>query len=312
MKRLLIVLIFILTSVISTWYAPTPSAEEIVLDSLPMIHVGDKWQLSLTVDNYRVGDTIAVSLLNGLKTFNKTLILGPGGVAVWQIDEGQIIQAGESLIIVQYGTKIIEKSLTVLTNKPTSGILFTSANSVPAYGEGTATIMFLAEDEWGNIPDISQPLYLEVHYPDGNPPTKELLTYQDGLGRFKLWSKGQAGRIRLSVDQGFVQTNLELIQTAGATHSIDLDIVPKCVLNDGRDLVTLSAVVYDQNRYAVADGTIVTFLWSGGYGYGQTIDGVATLRLPAPETLGQIVYQASVGSILSNNTSVLIEEYNCS
>jgi len=311
MKRLLIVAIFILTSVMSNWNTPVPNFEDIVLESKAMIHAGDEWELSVTVDNYRVGDTIAVTLLNGLKAFHKTLVLGTGGVAVWAVEEGEIIQAGESLIIVQYGDEIVEKSLIVLANEPIDGVLFTTANSIAAYGEGSATIMFLTEDEWGNFPTISEPFELSINYPDGNAPTEETLTYRDGLGRFELLSRGQAGRVRLSVDQEHLQSNLELMQTAGDAQSITLDILPTCVLNDGRDLFTLTANIIDQNNYPVTNGTLVKFVWEDGLAYARTIDGTATLRLPAPQGLGFSIYNAVVGNTRSNNATIEVTGDSC-
>jgi len=315
MKRLLLLFAFMLAAIFGILYVLSGSesdSEGIILESKETIYAGDEWLLSLTIDDASAGDTVDVTLLNGLQTFNESLVLGTGGVAVWKIPEGQIIQAGESLIIVQFNDKVVKRSLTIQAGKPTEGVLFTSVNALPAYGEGSATVMFLAQDEWGNIPSVSRPLYLNIRYPDGSPPQKEVLTYHDGIGRFYLNSQGQSGRIRLAVDQGLISTDLELTQTAGAPNRINLAITPDCVLNDGRDVITLKADVSDQNQYPVANGTFVTFLWSGGLGYGRTNDGTATLTIPAPNEIGYRLYRASTGSVLSKSVSIQVTGDSCS
>lgn len=313
MKRVLPFIIIAVTSMLSFWYAVSdsdPQPDWVTLEGEAVIHAGDAWELSLAMEDAGVGDTVNVTLLNGLEVIEEKLTLGTGGVAIWRIPENQIIQAGESLIIVQFGDKIVKQSLTVKAGKPVDGVLFTTTHNLPAYGEGSATILFLSEDKWGNMPTVSQAFKLDIRFPD-KTPIKEILTYQNGLGRFYLQSSGDPGRVRLSVEQEPVYTNIELMQTAGEPQFITFSITPDCVLNDGRDLITFKAFVTDQTQNPVIDGTLVKFLWSGGLAYGRTIDGIATLRLPAPEQIGQAFYQAISANVRSRAISIQVTGDTC-
>jgi hypothetical protein len=249
-------------------------ASPITLDGDTKITAGEPWQLRVTVNAGAAGENVQALLFNGFRTFQTQLTLGTGGVAVWQIQQGQITQAGTSLVVVQYGDDRVQQALRVFPEAPTAVDMVTTANAIPAYGDGTATILLLPRDTFGNAPLDSRRFLLDVQYPDGTT-TNEPFTYNNGLGRYTLNSQGMQGRVRLSLDDDALTAALELMQIPSVPAVVALSITPDCVLDDGRDVITLSAVVTDAHRAPVSDGTLVVFDWDEGMGYGHTLDGRA-------------------------------------
>ncbi|QPC84960.1 hypothetical protein G4Y79_11495 [Phototrophicus methaneseepsis] len=267
---------------------------KITLEGPITLTAGEAWALNITIDNGSVGDTLEASIINGLQVLHETLTLGTGSIALWHIPEGTITQAGESLLIITYGNDTVEQNLAVLPAEPAQVDLFSTMNSLPSYGEGETTVMILPRDLWGNAPPNDSHFSLHVQYPTGESLMYPF-EYREGLGYLQLVSQGGPGRLRLSIAQDQLAASLELVQTSGVPSKVELELVPDCVLNDGRDMVTLEATILDSNAYNVVDGTLVTFTWDDGQGYGRTIDGTAMLRLPAPLQTGHFVYGASSG-----------------
>ena len=284
--------------------------EGIRLEADEAILVGAPWKLLITIDDALVGDELEVILLNGLLRFDDTLELGTGGVASWDIPRNQIMQTGTSLAIVRYGGEEITKELRVLPDIPKEVDLYTTANAMVAYGRGEATLMILPRDPWGNAPlDFAQ-LQAIATFANG---TEQVIPfeYQGGLGWYDLISVGDPGRIRIELDQGRLEAYLEVMQTPDESHSIILTISPDCVINDGRDIVTLTTEVKDDFGHPVADGTIVTFEWDGGLGYGQTNEGRASLRLPTPVEIGTLTFQVASRNARSSTETLTIAEGTC-
>lgn len=274
------------------------------------ISAGDAWVVNITIPNGQPAQEITVVLVNGLQSLKTTLVLGTGGVASWLIPQGKITQAGESVLVVYHGGDEYRQSLQVMPRSPTTLDLFTTANTLPSYGKGVAQIMVLPRDQWGNAADNSESFRLNTIYPDGNRMSKTFV-YNNGLGWLTLRSSGNPGRVRLSVEQGLASAALEMLQTPAEPQTISLRVTPDCVLNDGRDRITLSATVTDSHDNAVADGTLVHFYWQALHGYARTIDGQASLRLPAPLKTGWFIYYARSGQARSNAVFLKVDGDTC-
>jgi len=283
--------------------------EPIRLRARMAIHAGDAWELTIAVADGEAGDQISVALLNGVQVLADRLTLGSGGAAVWRLPPGQITQAGDSLVIVRSGEDEVRRRLRVDPLQPATVDFFTTTNTLLAYGQDSATIMILPRDIWGNAPASSR-FSLTVRYPDGTRLLPRF-SYAGGIGWTEVTSQGGPGLVRLATEQGALSAALELQQTPATPHQIDLMVEPGCVLNDGRSVIALRADVRDAYGYAVADGTLITFNWAAGFGYGRTVDGQAVLRIPAPAEVGQTLYQARVGRVQSVLTAVEVSRGRC-
>lgn len=262
------------------------------------LYAGETWTLTVFVIDAEAGETVQALLINGLQMLRANLTLGDGGVALWRIPAGQLVQAGQSLLILRYDEHETRYPLRVLPTDSVSADLFATLNQLMAYGEGETIIIALPRDEWGNATAGDQQFWLNSYYPGGHRDTQEF-TYAGGLGWLTLQSRGGPGRLRLTLEPGRVVTNLELHQSPGRPHDITLLLAPGCVLNDGRDTVLVAAIVLDAHGNTVADGTLVTFTWRNGQGVGRTLDGRASLRLPAPTRTGWVMYRAAAGEVIS-------------
>jgi hypothetical protein len=307
--RRLSILVFVTGCIIGAAFL-LQGAPRVRLTSLNTIHAGDAWEVTVSVSDSAAGEQVQVMLLNGLRTFEETLTLGAGGVAVWRIPSGQITQAGDSILIVRYNGEQLRRILHVMAEPPAIADLFTTANSLFAYGDSSATIMLLPRDRWGNAPHGTEEFSLDIRYPDGTRIDRTF-TYRGGLGHLSLRSQGGPGRVRLALDHDRLDQSLELHQSPGPPHRIALTLEPTCVLNDGRDLLSLSATVHDSGGHFVADGTLVTFIWLDGIGRAQTINGVARLRLPAPDHTSLRSYRAIAGDAEAAPVFLRVNEEGC-
>ncbi|MEZ4667034.1 MAG: Ig-like domain-containing protein [Anaerolineae bacterium] len=282
------------------------------IDGAHIITAGDAWSVNIRIPNGTAGEQVVGVLQNGFKTIIAHLTLGTGGVANWQIPLGEITQSGETALIIYYGKEEYRQSLQVQPGVPTVVELFTSANSMPAYGEGSATIMVLPRDNWGNAADNTSEFQLDSLYPGGQH-NSNTFTYKGGLGWMTLHSQGNPGRVRAALEYGSLSASLELTQTPGEPQFASLRLSPDCVFNDGRDRISLVATITDSHGNPVTDGTLVTFSWRHGHGSASTVDGQATLRLPAPTShTGQFSYRATSGETHSNTVFLKITEETCS
>jgi len=304
-----------ITAVFIGWCIGTvfalPTGQQPTIDALPAIDAGDPLTITVMVPDGNAGETLPVTVFNGVQQITTTLTLGSGGVAIWYIPEDTLIQAGESLIHITYDHQVFSHPLEVLPTSPDAVDLFTTANTLSAYGDGSATIMMLPRDQWGNATDAALDYDLSIRYPDGTAQ-ESTFTYQHGLGWLTLHSVGDPGRVRLSLESSSLTASLELMQTASVPYTIELRLSPDCVLNDGRDRVTLVAVLRDREGSPVSDGTLVTIDWGeAGSGYGRSINGRVELSLPAPTHTGIIRYQARSGNAVSNVVFLRVTEEGC-
>lgn len=149
------------------------------------IRAGDALQITVQIEDASAGDTATITIANGLNFIDETLVLGTGGIAVWDIEAEVITQAGTSYIITTYGDWVDRIPLKVLPLKSGHIDLFSSANNIVSYGEDSTTIMMLPEDKWGNIPSSADQFDVRVIYPD----TNRIMGKFDligGIGLYKL------------------------------------------------------------------------------------------------------------------------------
>jgi hypothetical protein len=139
-----------------------------------------------------------------------------------------------------------------------------------------------------------------------------MLEYRTGIGWVSIQSHDSPGRVRVTLHASTAQAYLELMQQPTNAAAVNLTITPACILSDERDRVTLTADVMDEYGSPVVDGTLVTFSWEGGHGYGQTIDGRATLRLPAPPQPGRYLYTATSDAAHSSAIPLQVTATQCS
>ncbi len=282
----------------------------VLIDAESSIYAGDAWELSLVIEGAEAGTQAQVSLVNGLLVIEEMLTLGTGGVALWEIDAGKLTQAGDTLVLIRHEGEEYRHLLHVLPGSPSDVDLFSTANALPAYGEGMATIMVLLRDEWGNAPQEVLRFPLAVRFPRA-AQTVYTLQYSDGIAWFPLVTRGIPGRVRLMIDHNDMSAALELMQMPGSPDTITLTVSPDCVLDDGRDVIELTAHVSDSHDHAVADGTLVIFSWDDGFGYGRTIDGQADLRLPSQQHTGRYRFRAAVGDATSTAAYLRVTEEGC-
>lgn len=274
------------------------------------IRAGDSLSVTVRVDNAEASDTIDMTLANGLHLIDETLTLGTGGIAVWQIPEAVITQAGTSVLVARYDNAVQRKQLTVLPLTTHEIDVFADANNIVAYGEESTTIMILPEDRWGNTPSQRNQFVVDVIYPDTSRD-KGKFDLLSGLGLYTLTSQSDPGRVRIEASTQDVTEQLELMQIPSQADEIELTIHPDCLLDDGRDLVTLSISVQDEQSQAVTNGTLITILWDDGKGFARTLDGVATLRLPAFQDVGDYLFRAQVGNVRSAKATLRVVEESC-
>lgn len=274
------------------------------------INAGEAWELSIVVTNGMVGDPVQVILLNGLQVLDETLALGTGGMALWRVPAGQITQAGESIVIVIHGNEERRQSLIVRAGEVVDGDFFSTANTLIGYGKSKITLLLLPRDEWGNAANEPSRFLVDIRYPNGKQIQGGFI-YHGGIGRYTLTSYGEPGRVRLTLTKPAFPSTLELMQTADEANSIDLHLSPSCIYRDGRDLVSLIAIVHDAHGNPVVNGTLVIFIWEDGQGYGLTVDGQATLRIPSPPETGEFIYQASVADTQSSLRSLRVVQGDC-
>ena len=289
---------------------PDQPGVRLVLEGRTAIIAGQPWALTVRMTGAQAGDTVYLALFNGLQTLEKDVRLTRNGLAVWHIPAGRLTEAGTSLIIARAGTVESQRTLEVISGAAVEADLFSTANTFAAYGEAGATVLLLPRDAWGNPASDTGDLAVEVRFPDSQQATYPFM-YTEGLGWARLRSMGGPGRVRLSLVDASVSGTLELLQTPGEPAQVDLSLDPLCVWDDGRDMVTLTAAVHDAHDHPVADGTLVTFSWQNGFGYGLTLDGVALLRIPGPSAAGRYHYTAKSGVVVSNQAILQVSAGGC-
>lgn len=290
--------------------AASQTTAGIVVRMPAIIRAGDGVTITVKIAPLTDGRVDAV-LLNGAQRLDQAIPLNARGVGIWRIDEGVLIQSGMSVLVLDYQGMTHRHSFEVEPHQPHHLELLTSARTIPAHTQGLAMLMVIASDQWGNMAQSNRDFPVMVRYPSG---ARQIFSMPivNGLGWRWLASSGLPGRIRISAGGNGQSANLELFQVAGPPATINLTLSPDCVLSDGRDLFQLSALVTDKYGEVVVDGTLVTFYWEGGQGYGAVADGVAILRLPAPADAGDYTYWAKSGEATTSPIILTIREDRCS
>jgi len=307
--KLISLLVIAIACVIGFIFASAKS-DSIHITMRSFIRAGDAVQITMQVDNAVAGDTIAVTLANGLNVIDATLMLGTGGVAIWKIPEDIVTNAGISMLIVQYQDFFVRQQLRVLPTTTQRIDILSTSNNIIAYGEESTTIMILPEDGWGNVPSDADLYNIHMTYPDTQRVTDKIERFQ-GIGLYQLVSRGLPGRVRIEATMRDVEAQFELMQIPSVADNLRLTMSSLCVLNDGRDIITLNTHVSDQYDQAVTDGTLVTIYWDDGLGYARTIDGMATLRLPAFSEAGEYKFWAQVNDVTSPSIILRVVEESC-
>lgn len=290
--------VFVLLVLALGWLSSTLSGDDnivVTLDAEWIIDAGEAWEVLLRVEGVAVGEAISVMLVNGLNVIDAELTLGTGGVALWRVPRATITHAGASVFSAHIDGHSVQRQLSVRPHPPESVDLFATRNSITAYGREQATFMLLPRDTYGNPPSDDAPFALDLRYPDGTS-SRERFAYAGGLGHLTLSSQGTPGRLRLRLAHAELDAALEIMQTPAEPHAIRLNVEPRCALSDGRDRFTLRGYVTDAYGQAVADGTLVRFIWHDGLAYGRSINGQASVRLPVPTSPGWKHYQARAGT----------------
>ncbi len=284
--------------------------EPIQVTMRSFIRAGDALSIRVQVNEAVAGDTVDMTLATGLNFIDDVLVLGTGGVAVWNIESDVITQAGTSLLIVQYNDWVVRQSLRVLPLQIDQIDVFSNANNIVSYGEDSTTVIILPADRWGNIPSDTDQFDVQIIYPDTSRVAGDFRRI-GGVSIYELVSKGSPGRIRITAKSNDVTSHLELMQIPATADKIDLSISPTCVLNDGRDIVTISMDVKDRYNEPVIDGTLLTVRWDDGMGFARTIDGFATIRLPAFDIKGEYQFTAQVRDLVSSDVTLRVVEESC-
>jgi hypothetical protein len=308
-QKLMILVAFGLACVMGFAFA-SADEEPIQVTTRSFIRAGDALSIRVQVNEAVAGDTVDITLANGLNFIDDVLILGTGGVAVWNIESKVITQAGTSLLIVQYNDWVVRQSLRVLPLHTDHINVFANVNNIVAYGEDSTTIIILPEDRWGNTSRNADKFDVQIIYPDTSRVTDDFRRL-GGIGLYELVSKGSPGRVRITAESDDVTSLLELMQIPATADKIDLSISPTCVLSDGRDIMTILMDVTDRYNEAVTDGTLLTVRWDDGMGFARTIDGFATIHLPALDIVGEYQFTAQVRDVVSSDATLRVVEESC-
>lgn len=294
--------LLLLTSLLLTLSVGQAEEEiRINLDAPTEISAGDEWSLIVTVEGLSTGEPVQTTMINGLAIHTSELQLGTGGVALWRFEAGILTQAGISQVIVTAGTTSASFELTIQTSQASQLVAFTTSNSLIAYGESDTTLLSLLSDAYGNPLDNAT-LRLQKTSPSGERRSGFVRTHH-GLASQTIHSLGHPGILRLLLSYGTdIETPLTIVQLAAPAHTIDLRLSSNCLIADGLDDLILTATLRDQAGYPVTNGQVLYFQWGTGGATSITLDGVSSLRLPAPRQVGIFTFSASSGSLITEQT----------
>ena len=289
------VLILLLVGVLSTrLIAAQDTPTVITLDAPWTITAGDEWSLTVIIDGAAAGTKADTTLITGLRRYDAELTLGSGGIARW--DVGAVVSAGAGVVIVRFGDQQVRHALIVQPAPAETLQALTTANNLPAYGEGQGIVIALVEDAWGNLIEHWLRATITADYPAADSESYPL-RYASGLFWTWLPSGGEPGRVLLTMNVDAATDMFELRQVPGEAQYILLHTSMRCLeQTDGRDVLTLTARVTDSHREPVIDGTLVTFAWEDGRGSASVVNGQATLEIPARAG----TYQALTGNVVSS------------
>jgi hypothetical protein len=305
------------TSTPTATAAPTTN---IALDTPTSIVAGQAWTLQVNVSGANPGDTVTATLLDGLKRQDAALVLGSGGIAVWRIPSNVLTVSGTAIVFVHSKNTQLTRTFQITPAEIGTVEALSTANKIVAYGLGRNMIIGLAYDLFGNAVDDRAALRLSARYADGRQMSSAL-QLSNGLAWSWLSSAGVPGRVVTTLALGtFSQNSLmmnpitaeqEFVETPDIAATIDLQVQPTCVPPDGRTLLTLSAYVKDTHNQPVSDGTRTLITWAGGSGAAPTINGIASLRIPAPAAVGSYSYQAVSGNVTPASVLLRVTDQGC-
>ncbi|MEO0564712.1 MAG: hypothetical protein AAF125_21585, partial [Chloroflexota bacterium] len=273
----------------------TPIPADLEGDALPPppilsypdeVEAGEVWGVSATgLDDC---EQVTFTLLSGLAAFTETVEVDAEGRAGWALPSETLTQAGDARLSLECGRQIVTSVLTIAPGPLANVDLFAVANTVTAYGQGETEVLALLTDAYGNPVHNVDRLRGRVVYPDGS---ENLLafTVENGLARADFTSAGLPGRARVTLGNGLVVDATEIRQAAGPPANVILR-APDCVLADGRDLFVVEVGVRDAGDAPIADGTALRLTWESGESVAVTKGGAASVRVPAPNEIGQLTF----------------------
>ncbi|MEL6525913.1 MAG: hypothetical protein AAFQ07_09405 [Chloroflexota bacterium] len=277
-----------------------------VLSGEEEITAGEAWSLTVQSEGLEVGETVMVTMVHGVTIYSEELVLGSGGVALWDFPENVLTQAGRTQVLIDSGTATGSFSLTINPDDPDTIQAFTTSNSLRAYGEMSTALLSLVSDAHGNPVDDAS-LVIRSTSPQGETDVGFGRT-RDGLAVNTITSMGNPGILRLQVAHGReVVTPLTIVQLAGDGDAIDLDLSAPCLLADGLDNLTMTARVVDSADFPVTDGQVVFFRWGSGGATGITVDGMASVTIPAPRVVGDYEYSVTSGMLTASETITITD-----
>lgn len=255
-------------------YSLAQDVVTLVLTGEEEITAGDAWSLTVQSEGLEAGETVTVTMVHGVTIYSEELVLGSGGVALWDFPEDVLTQAGSTQVLIDSGTATGSFSLTINPDDPETIQAFTTSNSLRAYGETSTALLSLVSDAYGNPVDNAA-LVIRSTSPQGETDVGFGST-QNGLAVNTVTSIGNPGILRLQVAHGSeVVTPLTIVQLAGDADAIALDLSSQCLLSDGLDNLTMTARVVDSAGFPVTDGQVVFFRWGSGGATAITVDGMA-------------------------------------
>ncbi|MBN8637690.1 MAG: hypothetical protein J0M07_20390 [Anaerolineae bacterium] len=222
------ILIFLLVGVLSTRLITAQDMPTVItLDAPWTITAGDEWSLTVIIDGAAAGTKADTTLITGLRRYDAELTLGSGGIARW--DVGAVVSAGAGVVIVRFGDQQVRHALIVQPAPAETLQALTTANNLPAYGEGQSIVIALVEDAWGNLIEHWLRATITADYPAADSESYPL-RYASGLFWTWLPSGGEPGRVLLTMNvfcgDRYVRT--EASSRGGTVHSAaHLDALPR-------------------------------------------------------------------------------------
>lgn len=288
--------------------ATQPREVTITLAGENLIEAGETWVLDVVVEGAFASEMVQATLFHGVHIKQQALVLGTGGVARWLFGDGELTEAGETLVIVAFEETRETFALTVEPQAPAFLETFTTTNSLLAYGDDETTLIAFVADAQGNPFDGAE-LVLETVDPSGNDEAWQFDT-RYGLGLQSFMSRGNPGLLQVEISLDELQNELALVQQPGHPVDVDFSITPNCVLAGGDASITLRARISDQAGFAVVDGTTVQFAWRTGEASAIVINGQADLTIPAPSVAD--MYTFAVRTTHTSSVARLrVEEDRC-
>jgi hypothetical protein len=285
---------------------PIQAQTQLSLEAPLSVQAGEA--LNVTV-HAPANSPVTLRLYNGIRRLATSLTASAENTAVWHIPANIITGAGTSQLIASVAGETVTQAIRIYPTEIDHLDFLTTANNLAAYGEARGMLIALASDTYGN-PAPSLLAALSAQYPSAKRQTI-LLPIESGFGWRWFTTEGPPGRVRLNLNAASVIQSLELMQMPTAPSQIELSLTPECVVNDGRDVITLYARVEDRFGSVVVDSTLVKFTWERGEGSVQVFNGNASLRVPAPTSAGNYQFTAASEGAVSAPVMLKVQAEAC-